>query len=111
MQPDVLLLDEPTSSFDPKNVALLEQTLNELSAVGISLVISTHDVDFSYRFAKRGIVFSGGEIIADGNIDEIFTSVATLLQAGLRKPLLCAVAELLENRFGKKCGRYETKKY
>jgi len=102
MKPDILLLDEPTASLDPENVALLEMSLNELSDAGISLAVSTHDVDFAYRFANRGIVFSKGGIIADGDIEKVFESEDILSQAGLRKPLLYAAAELLEKRF---CGK------
>ncbi|MCL2504306.1 MAG: energy-coupling factor ABC transporter ATP-binding protein [Coriobacteriia bacterium] len=96
MQPDMILLDEPTASLDPENVALLEQTLNELSRAGITLAISTHDVDFAWRFATRAIVLSGGRIIADACIDEVFASEPVLAEARLKKPLLYAMAELLE---------------
>ena len=100
MKPEILLLDEPTASLDPENVTLLESTLNELSDAGISLVVSTHDVDFAYRFAKRGIVFRNGEIIADDDIEKVFESEEILVLAGLKKPLLYEAAELLEKRFG-----------
>jgi len=99
MQPDMILLDEPTASLDPENVALLEQTLDDLSLAGITLVVSTHDMDFAYRFATRAIVFSHGEIISDADIDEVLASERVLAKAGLKKPLLYAAAELLENRF------------
>jgi cobalt/nickel transport system ATP-binding protein len=99
MMPDILLLDEPTASLDPENVTLLEQTLDRLSEAGITLAVSTHDVDFAYRFATRGIVFNNGEIIADGGIEKVFESDEILSKAGLRKPYLYAAAELLEKRF------------
>lgn len=99
MQPEMILLDEPTASLDPENVAILEQTLEQLNRAGIALVVSTHDVDFAYRFATRSIVFSHGEIIADAGVEEVFSSENTLTAAGLKKPLIYAAAELLENRF------------
>ena len=99
MQPDIILLDEPTASLDPENVTVLEEILDEFSNAGITLVISTHDVDFAYRFAERGVVFSHGEIIADSGIDEVFSSEETLNKAGLKKPLLYAAAELLHTHF------------
>jgi len=99
MQPDMILLDEPTASLDPENVILLEETLDALSKEGIALVISTHDVDFAYRFAKRAIVFSQGKIIADTDTEEVFGSDEILSQAGLKKPLVYAAAEHLEKRF------------
>jgi len=99
MQPDVVLLDEPTTSLDPENLAMLEQTLEDLSLAGITLVVSTHDVDFAYRFATRAVVFSHGEVIANTSIDDAFASDELLLRAGLNKPLLYAAAEWLEKRF------------
>jgi len=99
MKPDILLLDEPTASLDPENVTLLESTLDQLSEAGISLAVSTHDVDFAYRFASRGIVFHNGEIIADDDIEKVFESEALLSRAGLRKPLLYEVTELFVKRF------------
>jgi len=99
MQPDMILLDEPTASLDPENVILLEEMLDALSKEEIALVISTHDVDFAYRFAKRAIVFSQGKIIADTDTEEVFGSDEILSRAGLKKPLVYAAAEHLEKRF------------
>lgn len=103
MQPEVILLDEPTASLDPRNTALLENTLNQLSAAGITLVISTHDVDFAYRFANRAIVFNNGKIIADDTINDVFSNDEIIYQAGLKKPLLYEATALIEKKFGK-CG-------
>ena len=99
MQPDMMLLDEPTASLDPENVEILEHTLDELSHSGITIVVSTHDVDFAYRFAERAIIFRHGEIIADANIDDVFSSDNVLFKAGLKKPSLYAAAELLKKHF------------
>ncbi|MCL2136214.1 MAG: ATP-binding cassette domain-containing protein [Coriobacteriia bacterium] len=88
MRPEVILLDEPTASLDPKNALALEEVLLTLSKLGIAIVISTHDVDFAYRIAKRAIVFSQGEILADAPVEEVFAMTETLVQAGLKKPLL-----------------------
>jgi len=99
MQPELILFDEPTASLDPENVEVLTQTLESLSLAGITIAVSTHDVDFAWRFATRAIVFSRGEIIADADINEVFASEDVLSKAGLQKPLLYAAAELLNKRF------------
>lgn len=101
MQPEMILLDEPTASLDPENVTVLEQMLDDLSLAGITLIVSTHDVDFAYRFASRAIVFSQGEVISDADIHKVFAADDMLLKAGLKKPLLYTVAELLEHHFKK----------
>lgn len=95
MEPDVILLDEPTASLDPENVVLLEKTLDQLTAAGIALLVSTHDVDFAARFARRGLVFSRGRLIADGALDSLFSRRELLEEAGLRKPWIWQAAEAL----------------
>jgi len=101
MRPEMILLDEPTASLDPRNTDALEHILRELNSKGITIVISTHDVNFAYRLAQRAIVFSQGEIIADANMDEVFSSAQTLEKAGLKKPLLYEAYESIQTHFPK----------
>ena len=96
MRPDAILLDEPTASLDPENVSRLEETLDRLTEAGIALVVSTHDVDFAARFARRGLVFAGGRLTADGPLEDIFSCPALLEQAGLRKPWIWQAAEAMQ---------------
>ena len=95
MEPDVILLDEPTSSLDPENVTRLEEILDRLTQAGIALLVSTHDVDFAARFARRGLVFTNGKLAMDASMEEIFADTALLEKAGLRKPWLWQAAEAL----------------
>lgn len=100
MQPQIILFDEPSASLDPYNTNLLEQTLQQLSQEGITMLVSTHDIDLACRFAKRAIVFNDGEIIADGPINSVLHDNEIIERAGLRKPLLFAAADLLTETFG-----------
>ena len=95
MEPDVILLDEPTASLDPENVARLEETLEQLTRAGIALLVSTHDVDFAARFADRGLVFSHSKLLEDGPLTEIFAKPDLLREAGLRKPSFWQAAEAM----------------
>jgi len=99
MRPEMILFDEPTASLDPENADAFERVLDELNDTGITIVISTHDVNFAYRTAKRAIVFARGEIIADADIDEVFASDEILEKAGLKKPLLYEAFEFFQNSF------------
>ena len=96
MQPEMILLDEPTASLDPRNVDVLERILTELNREGMTIVISTHDVNFAYRIAQRAVVFAQGEIIADADVEDVFASAEILDRAGLRKPLLYEMFEVFE---------------
>src|SRR5680860_497016 len=64
MKSDIIIFDEPTAGLDPLNAQMLEEVLGKLCSEGKTMLISTHDVDFVYRWAERAIVFCPGEIIA-----------------------------------------------
>lgn len=95
MEPEIILFDEPAASLDPMGAAQLEETLTELSRRGMTLVVSTHDVDFAYRWAQRCLVFCDGGILADGPPEEIFGRQEVVDRACLRRPLLYRVAQAL----------------
>jgi cobalt/nickel transport system ATP-binding protein len=95
MEPEVILFDEPTASLDPVNVKMLKEVLDEMTHLGKTLLISTHDVDFAFQWAERALVFSGGNMIADGPVREVFDSPDVLEEANLRKPVIMEVFESL----------------
>ena len=98
MHPEVIIFDEPTASLDPRSAEQLEQVLHRLSAEGKTLLLSTHDVDFAYRWAERAVVFHEGRILADGGALDVFRDEAVLRQAGLRRPMLLEMYEALAER-------------
>jgi len=91
MESEVILLDEPAASLDPAGEERLERVLARLSDEGRTLLISTHDVDFAFRWATRAVVFSAGRILADGTPQVVFEDTALLRQAHLRRPVLAEV--------------------
>jgi cobalt/nickel transport system ATP-binding protein len=93
MEPELIIFDEPTAALDPLNAQMLEEALTSLEEKGITLLISTHDVDFTYRWAERAIVFCGGRIIADDTPLNVFRNDAVLEKANLKKPTLLQVYE------------------
>lgn len=95
MESEVLLFDEPTASLDPMNETIFELVLDKLWKMGKTLIISTHDVDFAWRWAERAVVFSGGSIIADGTPEEIFRDSIVVERASLRQPVLMEVCTRL----------------
>lgn len=95
MKSEIIIFDEPTASLDPLNAQMLEEVLFKLGTEGKTMLISTHDVDFAYRWAERAIVFCEGKIIADGTPLEIFQNQETLKKANLKKPMMLEVYESL----------------
>lgn len=95
MKSEVIIFDEPTAALDPLNAEMLEEVLEKLSAENKTMLISTHDVDFAYRWAERIIVFSNGKIIGDSTPIEIFKNDDILKRANLKRPVMLDVYETL----------------
>lgn len=99
MKSEVIIFDEPTAALDPLNAEMLEEVLKKLSLENKTLLISTHDVDFAYRWADRVVVFSKGGIIGDGTPLEIFKNEEILKNSNLKRPIMLDVYEtLIEKR-------------
>lgn len=98
MHSEVMIFDEPTAALDPVNVIALEAVLEKLYCQGKTILVSTHDLDFAYRWAERIIVFCDGQIIADGVPEEVFRNEEVLKKANLKKPTMLEVAEILAEK-------------
>ena len=98
MQSEIILFDEPAASLDPAGEERLEAVLARLSDEGRTLVISTHDMDFAFRWATRAVVFAGGKVIADGTPEAVFRDAETLRRAHLRPPALLEIFGMLRAR-------------
>lgn len=98
MKSEIIIFDEPTAALDPLNAEMLEEVLEKLSDENKTMLISTHDVDFAYRWAERIVVFAGGEIIADGTPLEVFKNDSVLKRANLKRPTMLDIYEILINR-------------
>lgn len=95
MKSEVMIFDEPTASLDPLNAMMLEEVLLKLGGEDKTVLISTHDVDFTYRWAGRVLVFCNGKIIADGTPLETFRNLEILKQANLKQPAMLEVYDML----------------
>ena len=98
MESEIILLDEPAASLDPAGEERLGRVLARLSDEGRTLLISTHDMDFAFRWATRAVVFSAGRILADDTPQAVFGDAALLRQAHLRRPVLAEVFAALRAR-------------
>jgi len=70
--PDVLLLDEPTSDLDPRNTAVIEEAIDEAQTRGIGVVVATHDMHQAERVADRVAVLLDDGITEVGPTERIF---------------------------------------
>ena len=78
--PDLLLVDEPTASLDPKTSRQIMRLLAELCAErGLAAVINIHDVQLAQRFVQRVIGLKAGRVVYDGPPDGLTPEVLTAI--------------------------------
>jgi cobalt/nickel transport system ATP-binding protein len=96
MKPEIMVLDEPTSGLDPKGASQILRLLYQLNKEGMTIVISTHDVDLVPLYAFSVYIISDGKIIKEGSPSEVFDDVTTIRKANLRLPRIAHLMEILE---------------
>jgi cobalt/nickel transport system ATP-binding protein len=89
MEPQVIVLDEPTAGLDPQGVRDFNEFINSLSSkYGMTVIFSTHDVSLVPEIADFLYVMNKGRIIAEGTIEEIFIQPDLLQSVRLDVPVL-----------------------
>lgn len=72
MEPEILLFDEPTSALDPEMVGEVLNTMKQLAASGMTMVIVTHEMGFAREAADRVVFMDEGYIMEEGSPSEVF---------------------------------------
>jgi cobalt/nickel transport system ATP-binding protein len=89
MEPEVLVLDEPTAGLDPRGVHDLLTFINSLSKqYGMTVIFSTHDVSMVAEVADYVYVMNKGQFVAEGSVEEIFLQPDMLRSVRLDVPVL-----------------------
>jgi cobalt/nickel transport system ATP-binding protein len=104
MKPEIMILDEPTSGLDPKGASQILQLLYELNKEGITIIISTHDVDLVPLYSKSINVIKKGAIVKKGTPQEVFGDIDTIRSSNLRLPRIAHLAEVLDKEDNVKLG-------
>ncbi|MBR3385078.1 MAG: amino acid ABC transporter ATP-binding protein [Atopobiaceae bacterium] len=71
LEPDVLLLDEPTSSLDPELVGEVLSTIRKLASENSTMILVTHEISFARQVSDRIVFMDGGTVAAQGSPEEI----------------------------------------
>ncbi|MBE7419464.1 MAG: phosphate ABC transporter ATP-binding protein [Ideonella sp.] len=72
LEPDILLLDEPTANLDPSARREVEQLIGELAHDGVTVVMSTHNLGQAKRLATRVAYLEAGRLIVERPVDRFF---------------------------------------
>lgn len=96
MQPEIIILDEPTAGLDPSGVREIMQLLVKLNKEeGITILMATHDVDLVPLYANRIFILFEGKILLAGTPREVFSEKETVRNARLRLPRVAHLGEIL----------------
>ncbi|MGM0470901.1 MAG: amino acid ABC transporter ATP-binding protein [Bacillota bacterium] len=75
LQPDLMLLDEPTASLDPILVSEVLEVLEQITATTeMTLIIVTHELEFAYRVADRILLMEEGVVVEEGSPEQILSN-------------------------------------
>jgi len=95
MQPEIIVFDEPTSSLDPKHSKQIVKIFDELNEKGMTVILSTHDVELAYSWSDYIVVMKDGEIFREGTPYEIFSDEKLIQECYLEKPLILDMFQFL----------------
>jgi len=96
MKPKIVAVDEPTSDLDPVNAEKIEKLLLKLrDELGLSVVISTHDMDLASRISDRVYILKKGVVLAEGSPKDLFYDEGLLQEARLKPPEVVGIYKRL----------------
>ncbi|HEY2422127.1 MAG TPA: energy-coupling factor ABC transporter ATP-binding protein [Neobacillus sp.] len=106
MEPDVLVLDEPTAGLDPrgrKEIMDMFYTLHKERQ--LSTILVTHSMEDAARYADQIVIMQNGRVVKQGTPEEIFSQPKELIQMGLDVPEVVRFQLKLEEKMGRKLGK------
>jgi len=98
LQPEVLVLDEPTTGLDNRHQHSLMEMLKNLHRRGHTIIIITHSMELVAEYAERAVVMKGGSVLVDGPTRAVFAQEDRLKQASLYPSPLVQVSNWLGTR-------------
>ncbi|WP_366161758.1 energy-coupling factor ABC transporter ATP-binding protein [Bacillus infantis] len=106
MNPDVIVLDEPTAGLDPRGrKEIMEMFYSLHKERGLSTILVTHSMEDAAAYADQIVIMHKGEVYRKGIPVEIFADPAGLLELGLDVPEVVKFQQKFENAFGLKLER------
>ena len=99
MQPEVIIMDEPTSSLDPLATSDILHLLLRLNKEnGITLLLATHDVDLVPLIANKLFILDKGKVVSEGTPKVSFSNTELIRKVKLRSPRIAHLFEVLKKQ-------------
>jgi energy-coupling factor transport system ATP-binding protein len=96
LEPEIIILDEPTAGQDYRHYTEIMEFLMELNRdLGITIILITHDMHLMMEYTKRSIVLSEGDLIADKDSSDVLTNVDIVEKGSLKETSLYHIAQIV----------------
>ncbi|MTD42392.1 ATP-binding cassette domain-containing protein [Erwinia sp. CPCC 100877] len=95
LEPEMIILDEPTAGQDFKHYTEMMTFLEQLNALGVTIAMITHDMHLMLEYTERALVVYDGKIIADTTPVKVLTDAELVARASLKETSLFTFAQHL----------------
>lgn len=99
LNPEILILDEPTTGLDYKECMMMMNRIKQLNENGTTVIMVCHDMEVVLDFAKTVVVMNRGQILGQGETRKILADTQLLGKARLLQPQIAQVSTMLGNDF------------
>ena len=99
LNPEILILDEPTTGLDYKECMMMMNRIRQLNENGTTVIMVCHDMEVVLDFAKTVVVMNRGQILEQGETRKILADTELLGKARLLQPQIAQVSTMLGNDF------------
>ena len=96
MEPEMMILDEPTAGQDYRHYTEIMEFLKELNEQGMTIIMITHDMHLMLEYTDRAIVLADGKKIADSTGADVLTNEEIIKEAQLKETSLYELAVKME---------------
>jgi energy-coupling factor transport system ATP-binding protein len=97
MEPEVLIIDEPTTGQDMRQSIEVMSFLNDLNRLGHTIIVVTHEMWVVAKWARRTVAMLNGKILLDGPTREVFSQSKVLAETFVQPPQITRLAQELGN--------------
>lgn len=94
LEPEIILLDEPTAGQDFRHYTEIMEFLKDLNRQGVTIVLITHDMHLMLEYTPRAVVFHDGQVICDASAAQVLNSPEIVAKAHLKETSLYHLAAL-----------------
>lgn len=95
MEPEILVLDEPTAGLDPQGAKEMMSLFKNLNQQGTTILLVTHDMNQVLEYCDEAIVMSEGKVVKSGTVQEIFSEPKYLDELSIELPILTQIIHQL----------------